>query len=137
MYKVTVVYRALKPGQRFDERHYHEVQLAKALSFLGRYRCQKIELTKAVTDVPERVATGWPETIYRTMELWFDTLEDLRACIFSPEMRQLDEGFRDRAFYDRDVESFIGEVERYEFANGTLVAAHGPWAAYFADQTGR
>lgn len=131
MIKHTVMYFALEPGDVFDEDFYRDVQVRDALSFVGTYGCRRLELSKRI-DVPDRA--GRQETFYRSMEMWFDTVEDGIRCIYSPEMLALDERFRDPTRFRRKVAVLVGEVDAFTFApDGSLASAEGPWADALAD----
>ncbi|MCS7003354.1 MAG: EthD family reductase [Dehalococcoidia bacterium] len=134
MVKLTLIYRMPGEGQFFDEEHYHKVHVAEALSFVGKYRCRRLVLGKAITDVPER--QGRQPGIYRTTELYFDNLDDARACVFSPEMRNLNPDAKN--YHNTATESLFQELEVYEFNDdGTLKEAIGAWAEHFAPLIGQ
>jgi uncharacterized protein (TIGR02118 family) len=128
MVKLTLMYRAKEDGQFFNEDHYHKVHVAEALKFVGKYGCRKLVLGRVIEDVPERAGAKPP--FYRMTELYFDTLEDARRCIFSPEMLALNPDGRN--YHNTKGESFFNEVEEYHFdENGRFTEATGEWADYF------
>lgn len=127
MIKHTVMYYALTDEERFDEEYYRDVQLRDALSFVGRYGCRRLELSKAIYGIPERHELK--ETFYRSMEMWFDSVEDAIRCIYSPEMLALDARFRESGRFQRRAATMIGEVDGFTFDEaGQVVTADGPWS---------
>jgi uncharacterized protein (TIGR02118 family) len=126
--KLTLLYRAKEDGQFFNEHHYHKVHVAQALTFVGKYGCRKLVLGRVIEDAPTRPGTRPP--LYRITELYFDTLEEARRCLSSPEMQALNPDARN--YHNTRTESFLNEVEEYIFDSaGQFDSASGPWAEYF------
>jgi hypothetical protein len=140
--KLTIVYYALRDGETFDEEWYYTRPTAHALSFVGAFGCRRLEVSKAVLGVPERSDGAWPENIRRLTELWFDTIEDARGCIYSSEMKILDAALlggktridpKRRSPVERGLaDTVFSEIDLFEFdADGRLTKVEGPWAPHF------
>lgn len=131
MYKLLLLYRTPEPGQFFDEEHYHKVHLATALEFIGKYGAQRLEIGRAV-DIPR----PRPNLFYRYTELYFRTLEDARACVFSPEMTALNPDARN--YHNVGTTGAFYENEEHDFApDQTLGSVSGAWADYFEERIGK
>lgn len=133
MYKLLLIYKPIQEGQFFDEDHYHKIHFGEAIKFVGRYGCKRIEVSR-VLPMDQQRAGRVPE-LYRTTELWFDTYEELKSCLASPEMTALNPDARN---YTNVVTT--GAYLEATFAtfdeNGDFAAINGPWSDYFGPKIG-
>ena len=133
MYKLLLIYKPPQDGQFFDEDHYHKVHVGEALKFVGRYGCKRLEVSRVLP--PDQQRAGRVPEVYRTTELWFDTVEDLKACIFSPEMTALNPDAKN--YHNVGTSGAYLEATVCTFdENGDFADIKGPWTDYFQPKIG-
>lgn len=123
MITMTMLYRTpAGEGEFFDEEKYHAHYVPEALKIAGKYGCRRVQLGRTIAN---REGEPGGFATYRVTRFVFDTLDDAKAFVFSPERMTL--GETSRLHYKAGSEVFYTEDEEYDYdAAGEVVRADGP-----------